>query len=35
LAFASAISALVRPSTPGAPGQVSLLMKTLPPSSVV
>jgi len=35
LALASAISALVRPRDPFKPGQVSLLTKTDPPSSVV
>ena len=35
LALASAICAFVRPSTPPVPGQVSLLIETEPPSSVV
>jgi hypothetical protein len=35
LARASAICALVSPSTPPVPGQVSLLIKTKPPSSLV
>jgi hypothetical protein len=34
-ALASAISALVRPRDPFAPGQVPLLAKTMPSSSVV